>query len=234
MLSFFLAHGTAFCYNSHEVKQMIAPDIRENLEEAMLEQAVQDALQGGMDIEHCHFYGEEMPDGSGRMLEFSGCVFEKCTLGEMDIQRLVFVDCRFIKCDLSRCNFRKATLQRVQFQECRLTGAAFDGSSLMSVHFSDCQMDFCNFSNAKAQQLHMQHCAMKENAFIGFKWKSWLLDDCDMQGCEFAETSLKGMDVSNCEIGHWLVDAKALNGLKVTQAQALGFAALLGLQLTDP
>ena len=114
-----------------------------------------------------------------------------------------------------------------------MIGASFEGSSLMSVGFTDCQMDYCNFSNTKAQQLMMQRCAMSENAFVSFKWKEWQVDGCRMHRCEFSDTPMKGMDVSTCEIGSWLIDLYSLRGLKVTQEQALIFAGLLGLQITD-
>ena len=54
-----------------------------------------------------------------------------------------------------------------------------------------------------------------------------------MPGCEFSDTSLKGMDVCTCEISAWKVDFYALQGMKVTGEQALGFTALLGLKITD-
>ena len=99
---------------------MIKPDVPAFPDDAMLEETVEDALENGVDIEHKRFYGEEMPFVHGRMVEFNGCIFEKCTFGENEIERIVFVDCIFKKCDLSRFNLQKSTLQRVQFSECRM------------------------------------------------------------------------------------------------------------------
>ncbi len=212
---------------------MIKPNVNEKLQDVMLDEAVENALADGEDIENCRFYGDAFPETSGRLIEFHGCVFEKCTIGENEIERMVFTDCVFVRCDMSRCNLKKSTLQRVEFRECRLIGASFENAVLMSVSFGKCQMDFCNFSNAKAQHLLMQECSMKENAFISYKWKEWTMRLCDLTGCEFGDTSLKGLDVTDCLIGNWHTDLYALRGLKVTKEQAVTFAGLLGLNIMD-
>ena len=58
---------------------LMQPHIAEQLEDALLEECVDAAVENGTDIENKRFYGEEMPFVQGRMIEFSGCVFEKCT-----------------------------------------------------------------------------------------------------------------------------------------------------------
>ena len=58
---------------------MLPPNVPENLTEAMLEEAVSQAVEEGTDIENCRFYGDSLPELPGEVLEFSGCCFEKCT-----------------------------------------------------------------------------------------------------------------------------------------------------------
>ena len=73
-----------------------------------LQVQVERALADDGDVRAMVFVDEAVAGLEGRTLDFSGCRFERCAFGEMDVERLSFVDCVFDKCELS--NMRREGL----------------------------------------------------------------------------------------------------------------------------
>jgi len=210
---------------------MLKPELMKELRPAMLEEEIERALDERGDVENCHFYGEALPELQGMCLEFSGCLFERCSFSDCGAERLVFVDCIFETCDLSGMHFPKSTLQRCAFQDCRMTGVQFTNSVLMNVSFWECLMDFANFSEIKAQHVAFAGCALKESIFYTVRWQDLVFQECCMQHSEWSHTLMKGLDMRSSEIDGIVVDILNLKGLRVTRDQALMLSGLLGLKI---
>jgi hypothetical protein len=78
-----------------------APVLPEGLPVRPFEDAVTEALASRSDIDGVRFDGDEASGVEGTALEFSACLFERCTLDDWSVKRLSFVDCVFDHCDLS-------------------------------------------------------------------------------------------------------------------------------------
>ena len=66
-------------------------------------------------------------------------------------------------------------------------------------------------------------CTLKQTGF----------QRCDLSRAELNDTKLAGLDLSSCEIGGIMVKPQDLSGLSVNRDQAVVFASLLGLNVTD-
>ena len=52
------------------------PKLPDQVREALIEEEVERAVEEGLDVESCHFYGEELPNLAGETVEFFGCILK--------------------------------------------------------------------------------------------------------------------------------------------------------------
>ena len=58
-------------------------------------------------------------------------------------------------------------------------------------------------------------------------------DHSDLERAQWARTQLSGLDMTTCRIAGWTVSLTDLRGLKVTAAQVLDLAGLLGVEIVS-
>ena len=92
---------------------------------AGMREMMEEAATSGEDLRGKHFVDEHLDLIEGQSLDIAGCVFERCTFGEMDVKRRSFADCIFVKCEWSNARLSNAAFQRVRFVNCRMTGVEF-------------------------------------------------------------------------------------------------------------
>ena len=208
----------------------IAPEISSDLNSLVdLQSASEEALEKHIDIGHHRFADHGMKGVAGNVLEFTGCVFERCRFQEADVKRMSFVDCFFDHCDMSNMRFLNTTFQRTHFKNCRMIGADFSETTMMNTNFEACAMDYAGFTHTKIKQTQWTTCCLRESLWTEVNFQHIFLIDSDFTGSEWQQTPLKGLDFTACKIEGIRIAPQALAGLKVTMSQAVELSRLLGI-----
>ncbi len=219
---------------SETVKPVIRPPVLPEMPADLdLSQAARSALRQCEDIEGARFSGGEAVGLSGGNLEFSGCLFERCSFADWDLKRVAFVDCVFDRCDFSALRLDNATFQRVRFASCRFTGAEFLRTVLTNAAFEDVSADYFALSEGKCAHVLFQACRFRESLWRSVKLGDAAFSECDLTSSQFIDTPLDGLDMTTCELSALHIDPRDLRGLKVTPSQGLLFCSLLGLVIKD-
>ena len=78
-----------------------APAIPAKLrEDGELEEIVRQAIRTKDDVEGRRFERQPLEDVNFGVLQFTGCVFEKCVFSDWKMRRLDLVDCVFSHCEM--------------------------------------------------------------------------------------------------------------------------------------
>ena len=195
--------------------------------------AVEEAIAEGEDLRGKHFADESLDFVEGQALDIVGCVFERCTFGEMDLKRISFVDCVFEKCEWSNVRLTSATFQRVRFSSCRMTGLEFLRGVLMNVSFDGCMMDYVSLSETKLDRVIFDQCRMRESLWSEVRLPKVRFAGCDLTKAQWMRTPLIGIDMSTSQIEGWTITLFDLRGVKVTAAQMISLSGLLGVEIVD-
>ena len=191
------------------------------------------ALEQDGDVNGYRFTGGRLWDDGGKTLEFSNCVFERCTFGELDVGRMSFVDCVFDKCELSNLRITNAAFQRVSFRSCRMTGMECLRCVLMSVLFEECMMDYLSLSETKLDRVQFTDCRLRESLWADVKLPKVRFERADLSRAQWMRTPLSGVNLSSCIISGWNITLFDLRGAKVTAAQVIELSGLLGVEIVS-
>lgn len=194
---------------------------------------VEEAIAEGEDLRWKRFCGETLDAVDGQALDIVGCIFERCTFGELDLKRISFVDCVFEKCEWSNVRLTGATFQRVCFQNCRMTGMEFLRGVLMNVTFDSCMMDYLSLSETKLDRVAFDQCRMRESLWNDVRMPKVRFSGADLTKAQWMRTPLMGLDVSSCQIEGWTISLFDLKGVKVTAAQVISLSGLLGVEIVS-
>ena len=193
--------------------------------------AVRLALEDGEDLYAKRFVAETLEAFDGQALDVSGCVFERCVFGEMDVKRISFADCVFDKCEWSNVRLANATFQRVKFRNCRMTGIEVLHGALMNTVFENCMMDYASFSEAKLDRVTFDGCRLRESIWNEVRMPKARFESTDLTKAQWMRTPLAGQDMSSCNIDGWTVSLFDLRGIKLTAAQVISLSGLLGVEI---
>lgn len=200
---------------------------------ASLAQAAAAALDGDGDLEGMRFADGEMDGLSGKTLDVRGCAFERCRFGDNDFKRVSFVDCTFDKCEWSNARLQNAAIQRARFRGCRMTGLEIMQGALMNVSFDGCMLDYASFSECKLDRAAFSDCRLRESLWSEVRLLKARFDHSDLERAQWARTPLMGLDMTTCRIGGWSISLYDLRGAKVTAAQVIELAGLLGMEIVS-
>lgn len=199
----------------------------------MLRAAAQEAIQTGVDLTARHFCDDALEALEGETLDISGCIFERCRFGELDLKRLSFVDCVFDKCEWSNVRLTGVACQRVQFRNCRMTGLELLRGMLMNTVFESCMLDYASFSETRLDRVMFENCRMRESLWGDVKLGKTRFSNADLTRTQWIRTPLAGMDMSHSLIGGWNISLFDLRGVKVTAAQVIELSGLLGVEIIE-
>lgn len=209
------------------------PSLTELVDGISLQQEAEEAVFENDDL-RCRRYTDQTLDRlEGQTLDVNGCVFERCTFGEMDLKRLSFVDCVFDKCEWSNARLTNAAFQRVRFQNCRLTGMELLRGVLMNVCFDGCMMDYLSVSETKLERTTFENCRLRESLWADVKLGKSRIQNTDLTRAQWMRTPLLGVDMSTCQIDGWNISLYDLRGVKLTSAQVISLSGLLGVEVVD-
>ena len=144
-----------------------------------------------------------------------------------------FTDVIFRGCDFSNAVLDEASFCRCLFDRCRMLGTSLIRASFRDVTVRDSVFDYANFSGSQWNTALLADSRFQEAALAICTLKQTGFQRCDLSRAELNDTKLAGLDVSDCEIGGIMVKPQDLTGLAVNRDQAVVFAALLGLKVTD-
>lgn len=131
-----------------------APAIPAKLrEDGELEEIVRQAIRTKDDVEGRRFERQPLEDVNFGVLQFTGCVFEKCLFSDWEMRRLDLVDCVFSHCEMGNLFFPAFAMRRVRFEHCRMTGVAFAEGAMNDVTFADCMMDYASLAQCKLERV---------------------------------------------------------------------------------
>jgi len=193
--------------------------------------AVEKAIDAGDDLRGRRFCGETLDFVEGQTLDMTGCVFERCTFGELDLKRISFVDCVFDKCEWSNVRLTNATFQRVKFIHCRMTGLELLRGVLMNVCFESCMMDYVSLSETKLDRVAFEQCRMRESLWNDVRLPKVRFAACDLTKAQWMRTPLMGIDMSTSQIDGWTITLYDLRGVKLTAAQVISLSGLMGVEI---
>lgn len=200
---------------------------------AALSQAAAAAVAGDGDLENLRFFDGEMAGLTGKTLDVCGCAFERCRFGDNDFKRVSFVDCTFDKCEWSNARLVNAAYQRVRLRNCRMTGLEIMQGALMNVSFDGCMLDYASISECKLDRVAFSDCRLRESLWSEVRLLKTRFDHSDLERAQWARTPLAGLDMTTCRIGGWSISLYDLRGAKVTAAQVIELAGLLGVEIVS-
>lgn len=198
-----------------------------------LSEAAAAAMAGDGDLENLRFTDGEMEGFSGKTLDVRGCVFEHCRFGSNDLKRMSFVDCVFDRCEWSNAQLVNAAFQRVRFRGCRMTGVEIMRGALMNVGFDGCMLDYASFLECKLDRVAFEDCRIRDSLWSEIRLPRVRFDHSDLTRAQWAHTPLEGIDMTTCRIAGWTISLYDLRGIKVTAAQVLDLAGLLGVEIVS-
>lgn len=167
---------------------------------------------GDLQCEECEFDHVTF-EGSGRGSRFTDVIFRNC-----EFPAAVFDESYFCRC---------------LFENCRLSGTSLVRASFRDVTIRESVMDYANFSGSSLNSVRMENCRLTEAAISMCTLKQTVFRECDLSRCELADTKLAGIDLSDSDISGIMVKPSDLKDVTVNRDQAVVFAALLGIHVTD-
>ena len=205
------------------------PALPRELSLLRLDDAVDTALADGDTVSDGQFQDDYLEEKSGRVLDFSCCLFHRVQFCPCDFERMHFTDCRFEGCDLSGFQMRGGTLRRSELTDCRGTGLMLQRMSLRDVRFQGCQLDYAGFVDSRLQAVRYERCQMAHALFHRCEQKELVLEGCALEHAELVETRLSGVDLSSCELNGLRAAIASLEGTTLSLAQAPVALGLCGV-----
>ena len=204
-----------------------------SLQPMPLREALGEALTSQSDVEGKHFTDDAFTDSHIDVLEFSGCLFERCTFTVLPFKRLFFVDCCFSHCDFSGAKLENTTFQRVLWQESRLTGCDFIKASLSNVSFLSCTADLIGFADTKLTKVAFTQCRLRESLWQNIRHKDVIMDACDLTSAQISDMPMAGMNMTTCVLEGIKIGLPDLRGMAVTALQGVQLCRLFGLKIIE-
>lgn len=164
-----------------------------------------------------------------RNLVFRECLFEKVTMNRNHLERFECSNVIFDHCDLSNTEWIGASFHQVHFRQCKLTGTNFAESYLRDCLFEDCLADYTSFSATNQKVVTFNQTSLNNTEFVDVTWSNLLISNCSMTGSSWFHTKLADLDLTKSTFERITFSHELIQGLKVTQEQAITIAAGLGL-----
>lgn len=189
-------------------------------------------LRDGDEFSRAALSGDCTGQAAGRLL-LEQCVLRRVTLLNTRLRVLRGADCRLERCDLSGAQWEGARLRRVELRDCRLRGANFSDARIEEAVFTGCSADEAYFAGAVFQPARFVKCSLRAVSFEGADLGGVTFNGCDLSGANLTGAKLTGADFRSATIDGLVVGIADLRGARVTPAQALQVAALLGIEISE-
>lgn len=114
-----------------------------------------------------------------------------------------------------------------------MTGLEIMQGALMNVAFDGCMLDYVSFAECKLDRVVFSECRLRESLWSEVRLLKARFDHSDLERAQWARTPLMGLDMTTCRIGGWSISLYDLRGARVTAAQVIELAGLLGVEIVS-
>lgn len=113
-----------------------------------------------------------------------------------------------------------------------MTGLEIMRGALMNVAFDGCMLDYASFAECKLDHAVFSDCRLRDSLWSENRLSRVRFDHSDLERAQWARTQLSGGH-DHRRIAGWTVSLTDLRGMKVTAAQVLDLAGLLGVEIVS-
>ncbi|TDQ40852.1 pentapeptide repeat-containing protein [Aureibacillus halotolerans] len=184
-------------------------------------------------LENAHQDGGHILEADAKKRRIERCSFSKVSFAEnrwagVDVQDVVFD-----QCDLSNLQLHEAVMHSVHFINCKMTGIDLSGATLRHVTFEGCVAPLSSFGFINTKDVRFQRCDLTQTEFFESTFVRTSIGECLLDEANFSQVDLGAMNLSNSSFERLTVTLDKLVGCTVSSEQAIGFAKMIGLRLSD-
>lgn len=154
-------------------------------------------------------------------LQVSGSRLEALRLANAEMEGAQFTDVIVTGCDLSNAAMHRGAWTRVECKDSKLVGVRANESSWKDVHLEDCVADVLQLQQSRCQRVSFSRCRLRGALFSG----------TDLREADFSNTVLTGADLRRSNIEYIRIGPEQLQGVTLTQDQALYVISILGVRI---
>lgn len=148
-------------------------------EDGELEEIVRQAIRTKDDMEGRRFERQPLEDVDFGVLQFTGCVFEKCVFSDWEMRRLDLVDCVFSHCEMGNLFFPA-------FAICKLERVEFLRSPLRESSWTECRLGRIRLEENDLSRSQWSHTPLKGAD----------VSTCQLDGIRMTPSDLQGLRIS--------------------------------------
>lgn len=143
---------------------------------------------------------------------FSGSVWEKIELCDMDMSDSVFdsasmVHIKFERVILQNALFRDCQLPNAEFHDCeQFDHSSFQGANLFNAYFENCVLKFSNLYMASVGDATLQKCDLDNSDCAEASFREAELEEVSFQYARLYNTTLNWASIKQCSFEYALAD----------------------------
>ncbi len=175
------------------------------------------------------FAQSELVGQAAQGVTFDTVHFKHVRLGGTVLGAPHLRDVRFDTCDLAEAVWDKAQMARIAVVDSRLVGFKASEARIQDAFFKDCNGTLALFWSSTFKAARFQNCVLREASFYEADVSGAVFDRCDLRGADLRGAKVTGADFRGSQVEGMRVEGCDLRGVVIDPAQAVEFAALLGL-----
>ena len=160
-----------------------------------------------------------------------GCILNRVDLSESKIGSLRLKDTRLTDCDLANTECLRLVVVRSEFVGCRMTGFQAVGSDCRDLLVSEGDQRYSRWTQGRFVASEFVACNFQDADWQECDLRGAIFGRCNLRNADLTSSVLQDTDLRGSQIEGLKVGAKDLYGAIVDPAQAMQFAALLGLKI---
>lgn len=164
-------------------------------------------------------------------ITLEGCVLDRVDLSESKIGSLCLKDVRLSNCDLANLDCRSLVVVRAEFLGCRMTGFRAVESNCRDLLLSEGDQRYSRWTQGRFASSEFSSCNFEDADLQECDLRGAIFRNCNLRNAELTGSKLEDADLRGSHVEGLRVGAKDLFGAVVDPAQAMTFAALLGLKI---
>jgi uncharacterized protein YjbI with pentapeptide repeats len=169
---------------------------------------------------------------SAASLSIESCVLNRVALPDSVFATITLRDVRLVGCDLANVKTRTLTALRVEFLDCRMTGFRVEEpAECHDVLISQGLQSYSQFAYASFKSAEFNACNFEDANFLGADLQGCIFHGCNLHNADMRGAKLREADLRGSQVDGLRVNPTDIHGAIVDPAQAMIFAALLGVRI---
>lgn len=177
-------------------------------------------------IAHGSLIGKTLPQ-----LHVTTSRLDTLRLTGVEMEGAQFTDVILTGCDLSNATLHQSSWTRIACRDSKLVGVRANESSWKDVHVEDCVADALQLQHARCLRVRFSRCRLRGAFFNSTDLTGAVFDACDLREADFSNAVLSGADLRRSNIENIRIGPEQLQGLTLTQDQALYVIGVLGVTI---